>query len=207
MTNLSDEKLAELKRLSDACPPSEWKALIEGRDHVAGDSFIMVGEGDQRGEDLYLSRYGKRIPDEEWDLVAAARTFLPLLIDEVRELRQQLQSNMKIDDHPVAQISDLASRVKNSEIQIAGRLASARRLGDFSDLDALVALVDLAGDEQMPGELLREVGRSAARVALSLGNVMEVSHNMLRSFAGDAYLGFDTEVAVTEWMRHEHSDE
>jgi hypothetical protein len=53
---LTDDELQELRRLADAATPAPWRAMIEGRNHRAGDSFIMTGgEGDRR-EDLYLNR-------------------------------------------------------------------------------------------------------------------------------------------------------
>lgn len=55
-TALDDEKLNRLMRLSDRGDPPPWNASVEGRDHMSGDTFIMIGaEGDRR-EDLYLSR-------------------------------------------------------------------------------------------------------------------------------------------------------
>ena len=40
--------LAELELLAHAASPGSWMSWIEGRDHVAGDSFIETG-----AEDLY----------------------------------------------------------------------------------------------------------------------------------------------------------
>lgn len=49
---LSDEELGRLERLSEACDPPPWKAMVEGRDHISGDSFIQVGVDDDRREDI-----------------------------------------------------------------------------------------------------------------------------------------------------------
>ncbi len=61
--------------------------MVEGRDHVSGDSFIVVGEMDDRREDLYLSRDSGPADAATLDLVAAARTYLPALVAEIRRLR------------------------------------------------------------------------------------------------------------------------
>lgn len=61
--------------------------MVEGRDHVAGDSFIMVGHDSSRGEDIYVERDSGPADASFLDLIAAARSYLPLLIDEVRSYR------------------------------------------------------------------------------------------------------------------------
>lgn len=84
---LSDEALDHLQFLSDRCDPPTWRAMVEGRDHVAGDSFIMVGENSERDEDIYVTTDSGPASDSLLDLIAAARMYLPLLIDEVRSNR------------------------------------------------------------------------------------------------------------------------
>jgi hypothetical protein len=85
--HLSDDAMLELERLSAAADPPPWKAMVEGRDHTAGDSFIQVGDGSARREDLYVSRDGAPAGAVDLDLIAAARNALPLLLDEVRRSR------------------------------------------------------------------------------------------------------------------------
>jgi hypothetical protein len=49
---VDDELLERLTRLSDSGDPPPWTSSVEGRDHMSGDTFIMIGaEGDPR-EDL-----------------------------------------------------------------------------------------------------------------------------------------------------------
>jgi hypothetical protein len=52
---LTDDELGGLERLSAANDPPPWKAWLEGRDHTSGDSFVQVGEGVERADDLYVS--------------------------------------------------------------------------------------------------------------------------------------------------------
>jgi len=85
---VSDELLDELERLSAEADPPPWCSFIEGRDHESGDSFVMVGEGEQRRADLYLSRESAPAGRNDHDLVAAARTYLPALVAEIRRLRE-----------------------------------------------------------------------------------------------------------------------
>jgi hypothetical protein len=86
---LTDEALSELERLSVGAERPPWRAMIEGRDHVSGDSFIQVGDGEDRREDMYVSRDGGPAGVAELDLIAGARNALPLLIGEVRRLRAE----------------------------------------------------------------------------------------------------------------------
>lgn len=64
-----------------------WKSYIEGRDHVGGSSFIMVGEGADRRGDIEL--IGATVADQ--DFVAEARQDIPTLVAEVRALRALLK--------------------------------------------------------------------------------------------------------------------
>ena len=90
---LDDEALDDLMPISEAGDPGPWRSMAEGRDHDSGDAFIMVGtEGDRR-EDLYLSRDSGRADTATLDLVAGARTALPLLVREIRRLRSLLADN------------------------------------------------------------------------------------------------------------------
>lgn len=84
---LTNEVLDFLDDLSARCDPPPWKAMVEGRDHESGDSFIQVGEDGDRGEDIYVTRDSGPADPSFLDLIAAARTYLPLLVEEVRANR------------------------------------------------------------------------------------------------------------------------
>ncbi|QGQ20463.1 hypothetical protein GC089_16290 [Cellulomonas sp. JZ18] len=64
--------------------------MVEGRDHVAGESVILVGRAGDRGEDLYVVRDSGPAGQGDLDLIAAARTYLPGRVDEVRTFRAAL---------------------------------------------------------------------------------------------------------------------
>lgn len=87
--HVSDAELDELRRLSASATPAPWRAMIEGRDHSSGDSFIMVGADDDRDEDMYVNRDSGPAMASDLDLIAAARNYLPRLIEEITELRRQ----------------------------------------------------------------------------------------------------------------------
>lgn len=84
---ISDEELDRLQKLSDRCDPGPWTAIVEGRDQMSGDSFIQTGADDDRTEDIYVTRDSGPADAPYLDLIAAARTYLPVLIDEVRNGR------------------------------------------------------------------------------------------------------------------------
>jgi hypothetical protein len=49
----------------------------------------MIGEPDDRDEDMYVSRDSSVASPADLDLIAAARTFLPRLLDEIERLRAE----------------------------------------------------------------------------------------------------------------------
>lgn len=93
---LSDEAFDLIVMRVAAAQPGPWKSFVEGRDHTSGSSFIMTGEGEGgRGEDIELS--GATIADQ--DFIAAARQDVPLLLEEIRVLKELL-SKFGVDTHP-----------------------------------------------------------------------------------------------------------
>lgn len=77
-----------LRRLGEAASRAPWRSMIEGRDHLAGDSFIMIGEETDRDEDMYVSRDSGPAGVADLDLIAAARSYLPRLLDEIEQARR-----------------------------------------------------------------------------------------------------------------------
>ena len=84
---LTDAEIDELRRMSERATPAPWRAMIEGRDHTSGDSFIMVGREDDRDEDMYVSRDSGPASSADLDFIAAARNYLPRLLEELTKLR------------------------------------------------------------------------------------------------------------------------
>lgn len=78
---LAESELSRIERLCDAATPGPWTAWIEGRDHLAGSSFIRTA-----GEDLELD--GATTAD--YDFISSARQDVPRLLEEVRALRAAL---------------------------------------------------------------------------------------------------------------------
>ena len=87
--HVSDAELDELRQLCASATPEPWRAMVEGRDHSSGDSFIMIGRDDDRDEDMYVSRDSGPASASDLDFIAAARNYLPRLVDEIAELRRQ----------------------------------------------------------------------------------------------------------------------
>ena len=84
---VSNDELEMLRRLSLEGSLAPWRSFVEGSDHLSRDDFIMVGERAARGADMYVSRDGVPAEAQDLDLIAAARTFLPRLLDEIERLR------------------------------------------------------------------------------------------------------------------------
>lgn len=80
---LSDLELAEIRRRCDGAAPGPWRSFVEGRDHMSGSSFIMTGQGKNRGNDIELN--GATAADQ--DFIAHAREDIPQLLDEIVRLK------------------------------------------------------------------------------------------------------------------------
>jgi hypothetical protein len=83
------EYLLEVSAQADAPP---WTAIIEGRDQLGGDSFIQIGLPGSLETDMYVSRDRTPASAADLDVIAVSRTYLPLLVEEVRRLRQLVES-------------------------------------------------------------------------------------------------------------------
>ena len=88
---ITEEEIAWLRTLTANASPAPWRSMIEGRNHHAGDSFIMIGREDDRDEDLYLTRDSGPASSADHDLVAAARNYIDVLLDEIEFLRAELR--------------------------------------------------------------------------------------------------------------------
>jgi hypothetical protein len=89
--HVSDAEIDELRSLCAHATPAPWRAMVEGRDHSAGDSFIMIGRDDDRDEDMYVTRDSGPASTSDLDFIAAARNYLPELIEEIAELRRKCE--------------------------------------------------------------------------------------------------------------------
>lgn len=86
--HISDAEIDELRQLCVSAAAAPWRAMVEGRDHSAGDSFIMIGRDDDRDEDMYITRDSGPASASDLDFIAAARNYLPRLLDEIARLRR-----------------------------------------------------------------------------------------------------------------------
>ncbi|MEZ4306422.1 MAG: DUF6756 family protein [Polyangiaceae bacterium] len=82
LQRLDEADLIEIQKRCDSATGGPWTAFVEGRDHVAGSSFIRTA-----GEDIEMSGAS----EEDYDFIAAARQDIPGLIAEVRALRLELR--------------------------------------------------------------------------------------------------------------------
>ncbi len=84
---MTEADLAEIENRCLAAMAGSWRSLVEGRDHTSGASFIMVGVGGTRGEDMYGTFRGAPASAADQDFIAGARQDIPRLIAEIKRLR------------------------------------------------------------------------------------------------------------------------
>ncbi|MBO0924403.1 hypothetical protein J1G44_07890 [Cellulomonas sp. zg-ZUI199] len=87
---LSGQAIAEIEARAGAATRGPWRSFVEGRDHLAGDSFVMTGTEKDRGPDIYLTwdplvSEEQRLADQ--DFIAHARQDVTALAMDLRELR------------------------------------------------------------------------------------------------------------------------
>lgn len=80
---VTDEYLQGLENRVQAATPGPWTSFVEGRDHTSGSSFVRT-----QAEDIEFS--GATSADQ--DFIANARQDIPLLIAEIRRLRERAKT-------------------------------------------------------------------------------------------------------------------
>lgn len=81
---ISSAEIESIRQRCEAARPGPWRSFVEGRDHTSGNSFIMTGSDENRGDDIEL--IGATIADQ--DFIANARQDVPRLLDEIEILRR-----------------------------------------------------------------------------------------------------------------------
>lgn len=92
MMGIVDEEIEKIRARCNAARSGPWVSIVEGRDQTSGSSFIIIGEGNSRGEDLYLTGDDRPVPVADYDFVANARQDIPFLLAEIDSLKNQLRS-------------------------------------------------------------------------------------------------------------------
>jgi hypothetical protein len=86
---LSDEQLDELEQLTAEATPGPWTANIEEETPIGGQSMIgLDGLPDDFPPDMYVYHDRNTAPAADLKFIAAARTYMPRLIAELRRLRR-----------------------------------------------------------------------------------------------------------------------
>ena len=83
MTGMTDEELEAIRTRANRATPGPWRSYVEGRDHTAGDHFIMMGAQGKDQIDLYIQPF--RVEDQ--DFIAHARQDVPRLLAEIERLK------------------------------------------------------------------------------------------------------------------------
>lgn len=79
------QRINEIKDRLSKARKGPWKSYVEGRDHQSGSSFIMVGEGDLRGDDIYLTD----ATEADQDFIANARQDIPFLLELIESIKNK----------------------------------------------------------------------------------------------------------------------
>lgn len=91
MERMDDEELAAIEVRAERATAGPWRAFVEGRDHMSGDTFIQTGAPDDESSDMYVtfSFAGGSRPagTADLDFIAASRQDIPRLVAEIRRLR------------------------------------------------------------------------------------------------------------------------
>jgi len=69
-----------------AASPAPWKVFAGPG--IGGADFIRLGADDSQ-PDMYVEHDGKPAPASDLDFIAAARNYVPRLLEEVRRHRRQ----------------------------------------------------------------------------------------------------------------------
>ncbi len=88
MIDSVNEEIEKIRARCNAARSGPWVSIIEGRDQTSGSSFIMIGEGNNRGEDLYLTGDDQPVPIADYDFVANARQDIPFLLAEIDRVKK-----------------------------------------------------------------------------------------------------------------------
>jgi hypothetical protein len=91
-TKLGNERIEAIRARCAAARPEPWTAIVEGRDQTSGSSFIMIGEGQKREEDLYLTGDDHPVSVADYDFIANARQDIPFLLTEIDRLSKLVDS-------------------------------------------------------------------------------------------------------------------
>jgi hypothetical protein len=75
--------LDAIERRARAATPGPWKAWLEGRDHLGGDSTIITGAGADKHE-LEVRIDGRPAGNEDLDFIANARQDVLALVAALR---------------------------------------------------------------------------------------------------------------------------
>jgi hypothetical protein len=82
---LSKDYLDQVKKRAEAATPGPWKAYLEKRDQLSGESFIARGKN-RSADDLYLAG----ATDADIEFIAHAREDISQLLEEIERLKQKL---------------------------------------------------------------------------------------------------------------------
>lgn len=86
--SITDDELAQLEALAAAATPEPWQSFVEKREPIGGCSFIQLGADGYSPPDMYVYHDDKVAPAADLDFIAAARTYIPRLVREIRRLRE-----------------------------------------------------------------------------------------------------------------------
>jgi len=88
--HITDGELAEIEDRERNSSTGPWRSWVEGRDGESGDSFIMIGAGESRQADMYITRDDGIGSVADLDFIAHAKQDIPRLIEEIKRLKGKI---------------------------------------------------------------------------------------------------------------------
>lgn len=155
---MSAGDLASIEARARAATAGPWRAMVEGRDHLAGESFVLARTA--AGDQIDLSVAWAPLVEEtqraaDLDFIARARQDVPDMVAEIRELRAW----QGLEDHDAGHAYEAATDVSGQRrhpdvvyvVQTDPSSPETVQLGAFTRWrDALEALREARVDR--PGE-------------------------------------------------------
>lgn len=137
---MTEQEFKEIKNRSENASVAPWTSYIEGRNNESGSNFIMVGEGENRQEDIYLTD----ATDADQDFIAHARQDIPKLLHYIGQLTRMLDVKLTPKELAIAKEA-MQYRIKSMQDLLDNPDTQDEKLAyiaDGNDIPILESVID-----------------------------------------------------------------